>query len=187
MKRSRDNENEFYTGNSSKNLIVHVMQNGVEVAKPIKSKIYEQKVVWNKRQYPVVPSRFYYDHKGVAHQQVDANDVAVLTYHKDHEDNCRKCGGKMTIDARQARMLGRNGVFHAIWGIDSSHMVLIIIFAIGAMAMAGFAFYSYNQDTLHKTQLESAQKEVARLNAILNPNPDSNVNPDGSISGGNRR
>lgn len=88
----------------------------------------------------------------------------------------------MTIDARQARMLGRAGVFHAIWGIDSSHLILIIIFAIGAMAMAGFAFYSYNQDTLHKTQLESANKEIARLNYIINPQPtEDNRNPDGSI------
>lgn len=182
LKQSVPSDNEFYTGNTSKELFVHIMQNGVEVAKPIKAKIYEQYVTWNKRQYPIIPSRFYYDYKGVAHQQVDSNDVSVLTYKKDHEDNCRKCGGKMTIDARQARMLGRNGVFHAIWGIDSTHMILLIIFAIGAMGMAGFAFYSYNQDTLHKTQLDSAQKEIARLNQIINPVPiDSNRNPDGSI------
>lgn len=187
MKRSPEQSNEFYTGNKSKKLLVHVMQNGVEVGKPVKTKIFEQDVSWNKRKYPIVPSRFYYDFKGVAHQQVDANDVSVLTYKKDHEDNCRKCGGRMTVDARQARELGKRGVFHAIWGIDSTHMVLLLIFAIGAVAMAGFAFYSYNQDTLHKTQLEGAQKEIARLNAIINPVPVSNTNPDGSISGGNRR
>jgi len=175
-------ENQFYTGNTSRKLFVHVMQNGVEVAKPLKAKIYEQSITWKKRQYPIVPQRFYYDHEGNAHQQVDANDISVLTFDKDHENNCKKCGGKMTIDARQARMLGRSGVFHAIWGIDSTHMILLIIFAIGAMAMAGFAFYSYNQDSIHSTQLTSANKEIARLNAILNPVPiDSNRNPDGSI------
>jgi len=162
------------------------MQNGVEVSKPIKSKIYEQSITWKKRQYPIVPDRFYYDHKGIAHQQVDANDVSVLTYHKDHENNCKKCGGKMTIDARQARMLGRSGVFHAIWGIDSTHMILLIVFAIGAMGMAIFGVYSYNQDTLHKAQLDSANKEIARLNYIINPVPIDNTNPDGSISGGSR-
>jgi hypothetical protein len=163
------------------------MQNGVEVDKPLKAKIYEQSITWKKRQYPIVPERFYYDHEGNAHQQVDANDVSVLTYHKDHENNCKKCGGKMTIDARQARMLGRNGVFHAIWGIDSTHMILLIIFAIGAIAMAGFAFYSYNQDTLHSAQLASAKTEINRLNAIINPNiVDSDGDPN-TVQGQPRR
>lgn len=128
----------------------------------------------------VYPPRFIYDNKGVAHQYVDVNDEAVLTFRKDHTDKCRKCGGKMTIDTRESRSLGRHGIFHAIWGLDSTHMILLIIFAIGAMGMAGFAFYSYNQDTLHKTQLESANKEIVRLNNIINPVPiNPNQNPDG--------
>lgn len=161
----------FYTGEKKKDLFVHVMQDGIEVDKPIKAKIYDQKVTWNKRQYPVVPQRFYYDHKGNAHQQVASNDVAVLTFHKDHTDKCKKCGGKMTIDARSARELGKQGVFHAIWGIDSTHMILLIIFAIGMMAGVGGFFWAYNQDTLHKTQLEGARAEVTRLNNIINPPP----------------
>jgi len=177
-----EGNNEYFTGASSKQLLVHVLQKGVEVDKPIKAKIYEQKVTWNKRQWYIYPERFIYDHKGIAHQYVDVNDVAVLTFHKDHADECKSCSKKMTVDAKQSRSLGRNGVFHAIWGLDSTHMVLLIIFAIGAMGMAGFAFYSYNQDTLHKAQLESSIREVARLNQIINPQPiDPNKNPDGSI------
>jgi hypothetical protein len=53
--------------------------------------------------------------------------------------------------------------------------------------MAGFAVYSYNQDTLHSAQLASAKTEIARLNAIINPVPVDNHNPDGSISGGSRK
>jgi len=169
---------EYFTGNKSKQLLVHIMQNGVEVDKPIKTRIYEQSVIWNKRHYPIIPARFYYDYKGIAHQQVASNDVSVLTFKKDHEDNCKKCGGKMTIDAKEARQLGMRGIFHAIWGLDSTHMVLLIIFALGAMAGAGFGVYSYNQDTLHKTQLAGAQENIARLNLenqqlkdIINPSP----------------
>lgn len=160
-------KNDYYTGNKSKQLLVHIMQNGIEVDKPIKTKIYAQEVTWNRRQYPVVSSRFYYDYNGVAHQQVDVNDVSVLTFHKDHEDNCKKCGGKMTVDARESRALGRRGVFHAIWGLDNTHMILLIVFAIGAMAMAGFAFYSFNQDTLHKAQLENANVKVKEMTQII--------------------
>jgi hypothetical protein len=169
---SRDKEqvsenNEYYTGEKKKQLLVHVLQDGIEVTKPIKSKIYEQKVTWNKRQWFVYPERFVFDYKGVAHQYVDVNDVAVLTIHKDHTDRCKKCDRNMTIDAKQARELGKKGVFHAIWGIDSTHMILLIVFAIGAMAMAGFAVYSYNQDTLHKTQLDNANQKIAEYKIQL--------------------
>lgn len=170
-----DGKSEYYTGEKNKKLLVHILQNGVEVTKPIKMKIYDQKVEWRKRQWPIIPTRFIVDSKGIHHQYVETNDVAVLTIHKDHNDMCMKCSGKMTIDARQARELGKRGVFHAIWGIDSTHMILLIIFAIGMMAAVGFGFYSYNQDTLHKTQLEASNAKVATLQnelALLkNPEP----------------
>ena len=179
-----DNKSEYFTGEKKKQLLVHILQDGIEVDKPIKKMIYDQQVEWKKRTYPIVPSRFIFDHKGIAHQYVDTNDVAVLTIHKDHYDNCKKCGKRMTIDARNARELGKRGLIQAIWGIDNTHMILIIVMAIGAMAMAGFAFYSYNQDTLHKTQLEaekqktnSLEAEISRLNNIINPPIDPNA-PD---------
>lgn len=152
----------YYTGSSSTLLMVHVMQNEIEVDKPIKTKIYSQSVEWNKRQYPIVPERFVYDFKGVAHQYVAVNDVAVLTWHKDHEDNCRKCGGKMTVDARESRALGRRGIFHAIWGLDNTHIMLILVFAIIGMSGFGAFFWAYNQDTLHSAQLASAKADIAR-------------------------
>lgn len=177
-------KSEFYTGEKKKKLLVHVLQNGVEVSKPIKKKIYDQYVTWEKRQYPIVPSRFVYDFKGIAHQYVESNDVAVLTFNKDHEDKCKKCGGRMTIDARQARELGKSRVFHAIWGIDSTHMILLIVIAVGAMAMAGFGVYYYGQDSTHNAQLQAEKlrtgelrAEIDRLNLIINPPIDPNA-PD---------
>lgn len=157
----------FYTGNSSKLLYVHVMQDGIEVDKPIKTVIYAQSVEWNKRQYPIVPERFIYDNKGIAHQYVSTNDVSVLTWHKDHEDYCKKCGGKMYVDARESRALGRRGIFHAIWGLDNTHVMLLVVLMLGAMAMAGAFFWAYNQDTLHKTQLESAKADIAKKNNVI--------------------
>lgn len=172
---------EYYTGEKSKNLLVHVIQDGVEVTKPIKRKIYEQKVNWNKREYPIIPEKFIWDNKGVAHQYVSTNDVAVLSFNKDHEDKCKKCGGKMTIDARQARELGRRGIFHAIWALDSTHMVLMILIIVGAMAGAGFGVYFYGEDMKHKTAMDNGiirikelNAEIARLNLIINPMQDPN-------------
>lgn len=153
----------IYTGNKSKDLFVHMMQKDIEIDKPIKTKIFHQSVEWNKRQWAIVPDRFIYDYNGIAHQYVDVNDVAVLTIHKDHEDNCKKCGGKMTVDAKESRALGRRGVFTAIWGLDNTHIILLIIFAIGAMGMAGAFIWALNSDTQHKAQLESAQENIKTL------------------------
>lgn len=168
--------NEYYTGQKSKKLIVHVMQNNTEVAKPIKKRIYDQKVSWNRRDYPIIPAKFVYDHKGIAHQYVETNDVSVLSFNKDHEDKCKKCGGKMTIDARSARELGRRGIFHAIWALDSTHMIMMIVIIIGAMAGAGFGVYFYGEDMKHKVGMENAiadnaelKAQIKLLNEILNP------------------
>ena len=159
--------NEYFTGNKSRRLLVHIMQDGLEVDKPVKTKIYEQSVTWNKRQWPIIPSRFYYDYKGIAHQQVDVNDSAVLTFHKDHSDKCMKCGGKMTIDTTQTRTLGRKGIFNAIWGLDSSHIILMIVILLGAVAMAGAFVYYFNQDTLHNAQLDSEKAKTTELTAKI--------------------
>lgn len=157
----------FFTGNKSKQLLVHIMQDGLEVDKPVRTKIYEQSVTWNKRQWPIIPARFYFDYKGIAHQQVDVNDSAVLTFRKDHEDKCKKCGGKMTIDTTQTRTLGRKGVFNAIWGLDSTHMILMIVILLGAMGASGAFVYYFNQDTLHTAQLANSNAKVAELKTEL--------------------
>lgn len=160
-----------YTGNSSRQLIVHICQkNGerlLEVDKPIKTKIYEQSVMWRMRQYPIVPSRFVYDYQGIAHQYTDVNDVSVLTWNKDHEDNCISCGGKMTVDARESRALGRKGIFHNIWGLDNTHIMLMLVFVIGAMAMAGAFFWAYMNDTKHTAELNSAREDIKEKNLVI--------------------
>lgn len=161
----------IYTGNSSRQLVVHIAQkNGnrlIEVDKPIITKIFNQSVEWRGRQYPIVPERFIYDFKGIAHQWTDVNDVSTLTWQKDHEEHCRKCGGKMFVDAREARALGRRGIFHNIWGLDNTHVMLLLVFALGAMAMAGAFFWAYMNDTKHTAQLEASQTEVKRQANII--------------------
>lgn len=160
-----------YTGNTSKKLIVHICQQRgnelIEVDKPVTAKIWHQDIQWRGRQYPVIPSRFFYDYQGIAHQNVDVNDVSVLTWKKDHEDKCKACGGKMTVDAQESRKLGRRGIFNAIWALDNTHIMLMVVLLLGAMGMAGAFFYFFNQDTLHKTQLEGAKAEIARQDIVI--------------------
>jgi len=186
LKEDISPKNEYYTGNISKQLLVHVMQNGVEVDKPIKAKIFDRSVVWNQRHYPVIPSRFMHDYNGLAHQYVDTNDVAVLTWQKDHEDKCKKCGGKMTIDAQQSRALGRRGIFNAIWGLDNTHMIIIILAICASIGASAFAVYELNQDTLHKAQLESAQTAIKQYKLALGIDDEPKDTTNGHDAGGTR-
>lgn len=135
------NPPEFYTGEKGKNLLVHVVQDGVCVSKPIKTKIWRQEVAWKQRIWPIVPAKFWYDEKGLAHQMVDANDVSVLSFNKDHEEKCRKCGGKMTIDAKTEAALVRRKRDFNLWGTDNNYFMMIVILAIFGMMMLAIAWY----------------------------------------------
>lgn len=179
--------NEYFTGEKNKKLLIHIVQNGIEVTKPLRRRIYDQQVVWKKRVYPIDIKRTIVDSKGMHHLYVSANDMGILSFNKDHEDICRKCGGKMFIDARNARDLIKRNTIQAIWGIDSTHMILLMVFAVGMMAAVGFAFYSFNQDTLHNTQLKAEQAKNTQLafdyellknqTRTQTPNPPIIINP----------
>lgn len=156
MPEVANGKSEYYTGEKNKSLLVHVLQNGVEVDKPIKSQIWHQSVEWKRRIYPIDSTRFIVDSKGQHHQYVSANDVAVLSVQKDHEDRCKKCGGKMTVDARNLRDLVKRKTIEPIWGIDTSHIVLLMILAIVVLAMVGMAFYMYTEKEKLQTKINSA-------------------------------
>lgn len=159
LDRNKDGEvdkNDFFTGNNSKKLLVHVMQDNVEVSKPIKTQIWRQQVEWKQRIFPIVPARFIVDSKGQHHQYVNVNDVSVLSFNKDHADKCRKCGGKMFIDARNARDLVKRKTIEAIWGIDSTHIILLIIVGIMALMAMAFAFVMFNENTKLNQKIDSA-------------------------------
>lgn len=190
----KEKSEDYYTGEKNKKLFVHVIENGVEVTKPIRKRIYDQQVIWKKRVFPIDIKQTIVDAKGIHHLYVSANDMAILSFRKDHADHCRKCNGKMFIDARNARDLLKRNTIQAIWGIDSTHMILLLVFAVGMMASIGFAFYSFNQDTLHNTQLTAEKAKTAQLTIdnsglrnqtqilqnIIN-NPDGNNNPNEPI------
>lgn len=150
-----ESENDYYTGEKDKVLFVHVMQGNVEVDKPIKSQIWKQQVEWRGRLYPISHEDFIVDSKGMHHQYVNANNTSCLRF-GGAIDNCVKCGGKMTIDARNARELLKRNTIQAIWGIDSTHVILLMILGMGLLAVVGFAVYEYTQGQALQTKIDSA-------------------------------
>lgn len=164
---AKDKPEDYYTGEKNRKLLVHIIENGVEVTKPIRKRIYDQQVIWRKRIFPIDIKQTIVDAKGVHHLYVSANDMAILNFKKDHADHCRKCNGKMFIDARNARDLLKRNTIQAIWGIDSTHMILLLVFAVAAMAAIGFAFYSFNQDTRHTAELTAEKAKTLSQNTEI--------------------
>lgn len=167
MYTAKDKPEDFYTGEKNKKLLIHIIEAGVEVTKPIRKRIYDQQVIWKKRIYPIDIKQSIVDAKGIHHLYVSANDMAILNFRKDHADHCRKCNGKMFIDARNARDLLKRNTIQAIWGIDSTHMILLMVFAVGMMAAVGFAFYSFNQDTRHTAELTAEKAKTLSQNTEI--------------------
>ena len=146
---------EYFTGNKSKQLLVHIMQDNVEVTKPIKSEIWRQQVEWKQRIFPISHEDFIIDSKGLHHLYVNANNVSSLRFGKS-PDKCSKCSGKMSIDARNARDLLKRNTITAIWGIDSTHIILLMILGIALLGVVGFAFYEYTEQQKLQTKINSA-------------------------------
>lgn len=140
-----------YVGSKNKKLICHFMlNNDKEAFKPKSISIYSQEVTVKKRTWAIEPSRIITDYKGFSHIYLDVNDSAVLSFNKDHTDKCKKCSGKMTVDAKNARDLVKRKTISALWGIDTMPMMLLIILGIVCLTIAVFAIYLYGDNqTLH--------------------------------------
>lgn len=146
---------DFYKGNKNKKLVCHIMVNNKKEIGRTKTKVYNQEFTWKKRIYPIEQSRIITDVKGDAHLYVDVNDSACLSFNKDHEDKCKKCGGKMTIDAKNARDLTKRKTINSIWGVDSSHIMMLLIMGIVLMIMIMVVFYMYLENTKLNTKLQT--------------------------------
>jgi len=155
MEDISNGKSDYFTGSDGKKLLVHVMQGNIEVAKPIKTAIYSQQVEWKQRMYPISHNDFITDFKGEKHVYVEANNLATKRFGQT-VDKCKDCGKKMSIDARNARDLLKRKTIEAIWGIDSTHIILLIILGIGLLMAMGATFYFVNQYNTLQSKVNSA-------------------------------
>lgn len=154
-KDGKVDSNDFFTGEDKKKLLVHVMQGNIEVTKPIKTAIYSQQVEWNRRIFPISHQDFITDHKGEKHLYVEANNLSTKRFGQSI-DKCKDCGKKMSIDARNARDLLKRKTIEAIWGIDSTHIILLMVMGIALLAAIGFAMYVFNSNQALQGKINSA-------------------------------
>lgn len=68
-------------------------------------------------------------------------------------DLCTKCGSRITIDAMNVRDLVKRKTVGAIWGIDNSFIMLLLIMGIVLVIMMGALFYIIGQWQATQNQL----------------------------------
>jgi hypothetical protein len=141
--------NDFFTGEKNKQLLVHIMQDNIEVSKPVKTQIWKQQIEWNQRIFPISHKDFIIDAKGQHHIYVDANTLTTKRF-GEYSEKYHK------IDAKNARDLLKRKTIEAIWGIDSTHIILLIILGIGMLIAVGGMVFMINQNNVLQGKINSA-------------------------------
>lgn len=93
--------------------------------------------------------------------KVNGTEHTLSEYIAKPIDMCAQCGDRITIDARNARDMLKRKTIDTFWGIDSSHILLLLIMGIVAIAGFGAVFYLLGQ----------VQNLQAQLNKYL-PTPE---------------
>ena len=68
-------------------------------------------------------------------------------------NQCDKCGDKISYDARNVRDLVKRKTIDTFWGIDSSHILLLMVMGIIAIGAFGGLFYLLGQNQSLQGQL----------------------------------
>jgi len=173
--------------NKNAELQIHILDAfHTEVGVP-KAKTFSQDFTWNKRTFPISPDAVgYVDKKGVKHLFCDANEadgtlrwlsprkVNLLDSKGDIIDKCAQCGGKISIDASNVRDLVKRKTISTFWGLDSSHILLLLVMGIIAIGAFGGLFYLLGQNQNLQSQLNKylpTAEEIKESRKIpVNPN-----------------
>lgn len=136
-------------------LICHIMQDMVNEVGTAKAKLYAQEFQWKKRMWPISKDAIAWkDRKGINHMFFDVNEsdgtIRFLAPTKQVEqrlpdgkfiDKCIECGGAITIDARNTWDLLKRKTVDVLFGIDQSHIVLLMIIGIVALICIAAVFF----------------------------------------------
>lgn len=129
-------------------LICHLMHDMVNEVGTAKTRLYAQEFSWKKRMWPIDKDAVAWkDKKGVSHMFFDVNEsdgtIRFLHQRKDNivDDKCIECGGKISMDARNTWDLLKRKTVDVLFGLDASHIVLLMIIGIVALICIAAVFF----------------------------------------------
>ena len=153
-------------------LLCHALDEFNREVGVVKTKTYAQDFQYKKRVFPIDPSAIpWIDKKGIAHFFVNINEADGLIrfleprrINLDGEpcktcgspvplDLCTKCNGRITIDAVSVRNMVKRKTIDTFWGLDQSHIMIILIMGMLAIGAFGGAFYLLGQNQNLQQQL----------------------------------
>jgi len=137
------------------------MQDMINEVGLVKTKLYSQEIQWKKRMWPIASDAVAWkDKKGISHMFFDVNEsdgiIRFLTPDKMNYtgiDKCAECGNRISIDAKNTYDLLKRKTINAIWGLDQSHIVLLMILGIVALIALAGIFYLIGENKNLQTQL----------------------------------
>lgn len=141
-------ETDVYTASKSKALICHFMVNNEKEVGRKKAKIFDQDVTYAKRVFEIKHNSIITDVKGLAHIYFDMNETnGVLSFKKPWIDKCKACNTDMTgVDAMSMRNLVKRRTISALWSLDNTHTLLLLIMGLVIMILIGILFYFATQN-----------------------------------------
>jgi len=129
-------------------LLCHIMQDMINEVGIAKTKLYAQEFQWKKRMWPIDKDAVsWVDRKGLHHMFFDVNEsdgtIRFLNARKDNiiDDKCMECGGKISMDAKNTWDLLKRRTVDVLFGVDSSHIVLLMIIGIVALICIAAVFF----------------------------------------------
>jgi hypothetical protein len=131
----------------------------------VKTRVYNTEFVWNKRTWPIDPEAIpWVDKKGVNHFFVSVNESdGIIRFMKPMKHNllngelcdkcgcpkplnqCEKCGGKISYDAQSVKSLVNKNTHQKYWGVDNSHIMIILVLGIVLLIMGVAIMYMYGE------------------------------------------
>lgn len=144
-------------------LIGHILDEKLKELGIAKGNTFDKELKWKKRQWNVTDADkdvFIVDRKGITHCYVNVN-MADGTIHfltpkqlnlyngTKPIDKCGECGGRISIDAEEHRIVNRKNIIKSFWGLDNSYMLLILLLGIVCVILVGALFFVVGE--LNKT------------------------------------
>lgn len=151
----------------SKTLICHIMQDKYQEIDNIKTKTYKQDFTWKKRIWAISNKGIWYDRKGIGHAMFDVKFtdgqmyLLQLEVDKVFLDKCIICSNSIGIDAVNARDLLKRKTVNAIWGVDNSHIMLLMILAMVTLGMFAGLMYLVIENQKLNTELTTINKPAS--------------------------
>lgn len=171
-------------------LVCHLLYNMKDEIGTVKAKKYAQEFSYKKRMWPIDKDAVSYtDRKGNEHYFCDINESDGIVRWLDpiqfnhlefvgenkvqFLDKCSECGGRITYDARNVRDMLKRKTIDTFWGIDSSHIMLLLVMGIIAIGAFGGLFYLLGQNQNLQQQLNKYLPSAEEVKQSRNPLPNT--------------